>query len=65
MKQIITRIILTLTLSVSMVCGSHAGQGVTENEIIIGSRYCAGGYMENQIHSRLSYLYNLVLKIVK
>ena len=35
-----------------------------EYNIISGSRYCSGGYMENQIHSHLSYFYNLVLKLI-
>jgi dolichol-phosphate mannosyltransferase len=35
-----------------------------EYDIISGSRYCAGGYMVEQIHSHLSYIYNLLLKIV-
>ena len=35
-----------------------------EYDIISGSRYCAGGYMVDQIHSNLSYIYNLLLKIV-
>ncbi len=37
---------------------------LNEYEIIIGSRYCAGGYMQDHVHSRLSYLYNLLLKII-
>ena len=36
----------------------------SEYNIIIGSRYCAGGYMEDHVHSRLSYFYNLLLKII-
>lgn len=35
-----------------------------EYDIISGSRYCSGGYMEDQIHSHLSYFYNLVLKLI-
>lgn len=35
-----------------------------EYDIISGSRYCSGGYMENQIHSHLSYFYNLLLKLI-
>ena len=35
-----------------------------EYDIISGSRYCSGGYMENQIHSHLSYFYNLILKLI-
>ena len=34
----------------------------SEYNIIIGSRYCAGGYMEDHVHSKLSYFYNLLLK---
>lgn len=37
---------------------------LNEYEIIIGSRYCVGGYMQDHVHSRLSYLYNLLLKII-
>lgn len=36
----------------------------SEYNIIIGSRYCAGGYMEDHVHSKLSYFYNLLLKII-
>ena len=35
-----------------------------EYDIIIGSRYCAGGLMEDQIHSQLSFFYNLLLKLI-
>ena len=35
-----------------------------EYTIISGSRYCSGGYMEEQIHSHLSYFYNLLLKLI-
>ena len=35
-----------------------------EYDIISGSRYCSGGYMEDQIHSHLSYFYNLILKLI-
>ena len=35
-----------------------------EYDIIIGSRYCAGGLMEDQLHSHLSFFYNLLLKLI-
>ena len=28
---------------------------INEYDIISGSRYCAGGYMQDQIHSHLSF----------
>tara|TARA_Y100000768_G_scaffold277306_1_gene212748 strand:- start:746 stop:1435 length:690 start_codon:yes stop_codon:yes gene_type:complete len=37
---------------------------VNEYDIISGSRYCAGGYMQDQIHSHLSFFYNLLLKLI-
>tara|TARA_B110000495_G_C22824192_1_gene481010 strand:+ start:204 stop:836 length:633 start_codon:yes stop_codon:yes gene_type:complete len=37
---------------------------VKEYDIVSGSRYCVGGYMEDQIHSHLSYFYNLLLKLI-
>jgi len=37
---------------------------IKEYDIICGSRYCAGGYMEDQIHSYASFFYNLLLKLV-
>ena len=37
---------------------------LSEYDLIIGSRYCVGGYMEGHVHSRLSYFYNLLLKII-
>ena len=33
-------------------------------EIISGSRYVSGGYMENQLHGKLSYYYNIMLKFI-
>lgn len=35
-----------------------------EYDVITGSRYCAGGLMEDQIHSHLSFFYNLLLKLI-
>ena len=37
---------------------------VKEYNIISGSRYCAGGFMQDQIHSHLSFFYNLLLKLI-
>ena len=37
---------------------------INEYDIISGSRYCAGGYMQDQIHSHLSFFYNLILKLI-
>jgi len=37
---------------------------IKEYDIISGSRYCAGGYMEDQLHSHLSFFYNLLLKLI-
>ena len=37
---------------------------INEYDIISGSRYCAGGYMQDQIHSHLSFFYNLLLKLI-
>ena len=36
----------------------------SQYEIISGSRYVTGGFMENQLHGKLSYYYNLILKII-
>ena len=33
-------------------------------EIISGSRYVSGGYMENHLHGKLSYYYNIMLKFI-
>ncbi len=33
-------------------------------EIISGSRYIDGGSMENQVHGKLSYYYNIMLKFI-
>lgn len=33
-------------------------------EIISGSRYIIGGSMENQLHGKLSYYYNIMLKFI-
>ena len=33
-------------------------------EIISGSRYIIGGSMENQLHEKLSYYYNIMLKFI-
>ena len=37
---------------------------INEYDIISGSRYCVGGYMQDQIHSHLSFFYNLILKLI-
>ncbi len=37
---------------------------VTKYEIISGSRYIDGGSMENQLHGKLSYYYNMLLKFI-
>ena len=37
---------------------------VNEYDIISGSRYCAGGDMQDQIHSHLSFFFNLLLKLI-
>ncbi len=37
---------------------------IKEYDMISGSRYCAGGYMEDQLHSHLSFFYNLLLKLI-
>ena len=37
---------------------------VKEYDIVSGSRYCAGGYMEDQLHSHASFFYNLLLKLI-
>jgi dolichol-phosphate mannosyltransferase len=37
---------------------------IDEYDIIIGSRYCAGGYMQDQIHSHLSFFYNILLRLI-
>ena len=36
----------------------------SQYEIISGSRYVTGGFMENQLHGKLSYYYNLMLKFI-
>ena len=36
----------------------------SEYEIISGSRYIPGGSMENQLHGKLSYYYNIMLKFI-
>ena len=36
----------------------------SQYEIISGSRYVIGGFMENQLHGKLSYYYNLMLKFI-
>ena len=37
---------------------------IKEYDIISGSRFCAGGYMEERIHSSLSFVYNILLKSI-
>ena len=37
----------------------------SQYEIISGSRYVTGGFMENQLHGKLSYYYNLMLKFIQ
>ena len=36
----------------------------SQYEIISGSRYVTGGFMENQLHGKLSYYYNIMLKFI-
>ena len=36
----------------------------SQYEIISGSRYIPGGSMENQLHGKLSYYYNIMLKFI-
>ena len=36
----------------------------SQYEIISGSRYVTGGSMENQLHGKLSYYYNIMLKFI-
>ena len=36
----------------------------SQYDIISGSRYCVGGSMEDQLHSKLSYYYNIMLKFI-
>ena len=36
----------------------------SQYEIISGSRYVTGGFMANQLHGKLSYYYNLMLKFI-
>ena len=37
---------------------------IKKYDIISGSRYCAGGSMENKIHFYFSFIYNLFLRII-
>lgn len=37
---------------------------IRNNHIVSGSRYCKGGKMEDFIHSKLSFYYNKILKLI-